>query len=162
VEIVIRATVVFLFLWAILRALGKRELAEMSAFELVLLIVMGDLVQQGITEEDMSVFGSVLAVGTLAIWVLVLSYLSFRSKQARGLIEGAPTVVVRDGHVFEEELAIERIPVEDLRGAARLSGIADLGHVKVALLEPDGRFSFIREEGAEDEDGSASPKHHEK
>lgn len=81
-EIVIRATVVFFFLWLLVRALGKRELAEMSAFELVLLVVMGDIVQQGITEADMSATGAVLAAGTLALWILQFSYLSFRSRGA--------------------------------------------------------------------------------
>ena len=147
-EIVVRATVVFFFLWLLLRALGKRELAEMSAFELVLLVVMGDLVQQGITEEDMSVTGTVLAVGTLALWILLFSFLAFKSRRAGAILEGAPVVVVRDGQVFDDRLATERISVDELRAAARLSGIADLATVEVGLLESDGRFSFIPGSGA--------------
>ena len=75
----LRATAVFFFfLWAVTRALGKRELAQMSAFELVLLMVFGDLVQQGITQEDYSVTGAFLAIGTIAFWVLVFGYIGFK------------------------------------------------------------------------------------
>jgi uncharacterized membrane protein YcaP (DUF421 family) len=77
-EIVIRAAIVFFFLWALTRAMRKRELVEMSAFELVLLVVIGDLVQQGVTQEDMSVTGAMLAVGTIALLTLLFSFVTER------------------------------------------------------------------------------------
>jgi uncharacterized membrane protein YcaP (DUF421 family) len=100
-EIIIRATVLYFFLWILTRSLGKRELAEMSAFELLLLVVVGDLIQQGVTQEDMSITGAMLAVGTIAMWILLFSWVGFRSGRARTVIEGIPVVVVRDGRPLE-------------------------------------------------------------
>ncbi len=88
-EIIIRATVIYFFLWAVARGVGKRELSEMTAFELILLVTMGDLIQQGATQEDMSLTGAGLAVGTLAMWILVFAYLSWRFRRAAaGASEG--------------------------------------------------------------------------
>ncbi len=143
-EIVIRAAVIFLFLWGLTRVMGKKELAEMSAFELILMVVIGDLVQQGVTQEDMSITGAILAVGTIALLVLCFSYLGFRWKRARDVIEGVPAIVVRDGAVLPDVLRIERLTEEEVREAAREQGIASVDRIAVGVLEPDGKFSFIR------------------
>ncbi len=81
-EIIVRATVIYIFLWVVARGWAKRELSEMTAFELILLVTMGDLIQQGATQEDQSITGAFLAVGTLAFWILVFSYLSFRCRSS--------------------------------------------------------------------------------
>ena len=143
-EIVIRAAVIFLFLWGLTRVMGKKELAEMTAFELILMVVIGDLVQQGVTQEDMSITGAILAVGTIASLVLCFSYLGFRWKRARDVIEGVPAIVVRDGAMLPDVLRIERLTEEEVREAAREQGIASIDRIAVGVLEPDGRFSFIR------------------
>lgn len=143
-EIVIRAAVVFLFLWFLTRVIGKKELSEMSTFELVLLVVIGDLVQQGVTQEDMSVTGALLAVGTIVLLVLLFSYVGFKSSKARRVIEGVPVVIVRDGELLLDVLSIERLSEDDVEGAAREQGIGSLGDVSIGVIEPDGRFSFIR------------------
>ncbi|HVE91106.1 MAG TPA: YetF domain-containing protein [Actinomycetota bacterium] len=150
-EIVLRATFVFFFLWVLTRAMGKRELAEMTALEMVLLVTMGDLVQQGVTQEDMSLTGAVMAVGTIAFWILVFSYTGFRWRRAEDVIAGFPVVVMRDGQVIQDALNIERIPTDELMEAARSHGIDDLTKVRVAILEPDGRFSFITDDKQQDE-----------
>jgi uncharacterized membrane protein YcaP (DUF421 family) len=142
-ELVIRATVVYFFLWAVARGVGKRELSELTAFELILLVIMGDLVQQGVTQEDMSITGAILAVGTLAFWITVFSYLSWRFKRARPVLEGLPVIVVQDGHPLEEMLRLERVTLAELREVARKQGIADLRSVRLGVLEPDGKISFI-------------------
>ena len=143
-QIVVRAFVMFVFILLLLRGMGKKELSSLSAFELVLLVVVGDLVQQGITLEDQSLTGSMLAIGTIGLLVMAASYLSFRWVRSRHLIEGIPVVVVRDGRPVEETLRRERLDIQELLGAARSQGIGDLGEVKVGLLEPDGKFSFIK------------------
>lgn len=153
-EIVVRASIIFLFLWIITRALGKRELAQMSPFELVLLVVMGDLVQQGATQNDHSLTGAVLAVSTIGLWILAFSYLSFRSRRAAEVLDGVPSVVVVNGAPVDEVLRIQRITVDDLHEAARDRGITDLARVRLGVLEPDGNFSFITSDGAE----PAAPK----
>lgn len=143
-EIVLRATAVFFFLWALTRGLGKRELAQMSAFELVLLIILGDLVQQGVTQEDYSVTGAFLATGTIAFWVLVFAYVSFRVPSARRVIEGEPVLIVHRGEVLTEALRIERLTTAEVLEEARQQGIKDLAEVEVAIVEPDGKFSFVK------------------
>jgi uncharacterized membrane protein YcaP (DUF421 family) len=143
-EIILRATAIFFFIWVVSRALGKRELAEMSAFELMLLVVVGDFVQQGVTQNDFSVTGAMFAVGTLACWVLIFSYVSFRWRKSDPVLFGIPAVVVRDGEVLEDVLKVERVPVDEVLMAAREAGIDDLAKVHVGIIEADGRFSFIK------------------
>lgn len=142
-EIVFRAAIVFFFLWSLTRAMGKRELVQMTAFELVLLVVVGDLVQQGVTQEDMSLTGAVIAVGTIALLSVSFSWLSFRFARTRPLLEGHAVVLLRDGEPLIDALREERVALDELREAARNEGIADLGDVRLAIMEPDGRMSFI-------------------
>ena len=146
-EILLRSTVIFFFIWVLTRALGKRELAEMTAFELILLVTIGDLVQQGVTQEDMSLTGAVLAVGVIGFWILLFSYVSFRWRRTEHTINGFPVIVVRDGKALEEALRVERVPLDEVLEAARNQGIEDLAKVKIGIIEPDGRFSFLRYEG---------------
>lgn len=142
-EIVIRATIIYFLIWILIRALGKRELAQLGVFELVLLVTIGDLVQQGVTQEDFSVTGALLAIGTLGFWILVSSYASFRFAGTRGLIEGRAVVVVHDGKVQREALRIERVTLDEPVDAAREQGIADLRTVRFGVLEASGKFSFL-------------------
>jgi uncharacterized membrane protein YcaP (DUF421 family) len=142
-EIVVRATIIFFFLWFVTRAMGKRELAGMSAFELVLLVIFGDLVQQGVTQNDMSVTGAILAVGTIAFLTMTFSAISYRWKGAANVIQGRPVIVVRDGIVLEDALRYERLSIDDMKDAAREQGIGSVDDVVVGILESSGKFSFI-------------------
>jgi len=144
VEIVLRASFVFAFLWFITRVVGKRELGQMNTFELLLLVTMGDLVQQGITQEDYSVTGAVLAVGTFAVLSVALSYASWRWQRSRDLLQGAPVVVVRNGEMLVDVMRYERLPSDELFEAMRQEGIRDLADVEVGVLEPNGRYAFFR------------------
>jgi len=146
-DIVIRAAVVFVFVWLVLRALGKRELGELTAFELVLLFVIGDLVQQSITQNDTSITAAVLAISTIALFILVESYAVFRWKRSRKLLEGEPVVVVHEGRFVHPIMQRERMTEDEILGAAREQGIGDLGNVRVAILENEGKLSFITEDG---------------
>lgn len=144
-ELTLRATAIYFFLWLLTRALGKRELAEMTAFELLLLlVVVGDLIQQGVTQEDTSVTGAILAVGTIGVWILIFSFLSWRFPKARKVIEGVPVVVVRDGRPIEPALRLERVTLDELLESARNQGIANLRDIDLAILEPSGNFSFLQ------------------
>ena len=159
-EIVFRAAITYFFLWGLTRVMGKRELSEMSAFELILLVSIGDLVQQGVTQEDMSLTGALLAVGTIGLLVVFFSYVSFRFARARPIVEGVPVLIVRDGHAIDEALRIERLSVDEVLAEARQQGIDDLGKVRLAILEPDGKFSFLRSEGdGNDSQGSEAQEH---
>jgi uncharacterized membrane protein YcaP (DUF421 family) len=157
-EIVLRATAIYFFLFALTRGMGKRELSEMTAFELLLLVTVGDLVQQGVTEEDMSVTGAMLGVGTIGLWIVAGAWVSFRWKGARRLVEGVPVIVVKDGLPVMEALRIERVTLEEVLEAARQQGIENLRDVKLAVLEPDGRFSLIKR--GPSTEPTAPPEHH--
>jgi len=156
-EIVLRAAATFLFLWLITRVIGKKELAEMSAFELVLIVTIGDLVQQGVTQEDMSVTGSMLAVGTIALLVVAMSYIGFRWRGSTRVIEGVPVVVVDDGSILHDVIATERLSEEEVVSSARAQGIEDLSQVRYGVLEPDGNFSFVRSDRARPGSGREKP-----
>jgi uncharacterized membrane protein YcaP (DUF421 family) len=143
-ETVLRAAILWLFLMLVLRVMGRKELSQLSAFELVLLVVMGDLIQQGVTEQDASVTAAVLAVSTMVLLTLALSYVSFRWRRAAPVTEGMPVIVIRDGRVLREVLGIERLTPEEVEDAAREQGIGDLRDVRIGVLEADGSFSFIR------------------
>lgn len=143
-EIIVRATVVFVFLLLLTRGTKRRALADMAPFELLLLVMLGDIVQQGITQEDYSLTGAILAASTIAFWVTVLSYLTWRSRRIGRLIDGTPTVIVMNGQTIDASLKIERLPIDEVLEAARQSGISSLSQVKLGVLEPSGKISFIR------------------
>ncbi len=143
-EIVVRAVIMYLFLGVVMRGIGRKELSGLSAFELVLLVVMGDLIQQGVTAADQSITGAMLAIGTFAVLVVGLSFVSFKSKRLRPVIEGVPVVIVMDGKPLSNVLSLERLTLDDLHDAAREQGIPDLGQVAVGVLESDGKFSFVK------------------
>jgi uncharacterized membrane protein YcaP (DUF421 family) len=143
-EIVLRAAATFFFLLLVMRAMGKKELSQLTAFELIVLITMGDLVQQGVTQEDQSLTGAFSAVGVFALLVVLLSVVQFRWTRTRKLIRGMPVIVVRDGRPLTDVMKLERLKLEELQEGAREQGIGDLADVRVAVLEPDGKLSFIQ------------------
>jgi uncharacterized membrane protein YcaP (DUF421 family) len=146
-QIVVRAAVLFIFLWVVTRALGRRELAELSTFELILMVVLGDLIQQGVTGNDFSVTGAMLASGTFMGLVALLSYINYKSNKAQHVLQGIPVVIVREGKPVERALEYERMTLNDVKDAAREQGIADLAEVTLGVLEADGKFSFLRQSG---------------
>ena len=146
-EIVVRASVIFFFLLVLTRGMKKRTLADMAPFEMLLLVTLGDIVQQGVTQEDFSLTGAILAVSTFSFWITMLSWLTWRWRRVGRFVDGVPVVVVQDGEPVEAVLAVERLPLDELNEAARQQGIDDLAKVRVAVLEPSGRISFIKSEG---------------
>ncbi|QIK82287.1 DUF421 domain-containing protein [Sanguibacter sp. HDW7] len=142
-ETVIRAAVVFLALWAITRVVGRSTLGELSSFELIVFVTMGDLVQQAVTGQDSSVTGAVLAVGTMAALTIILAWFNARSRKLHAVVTGRPVVVVSDGAADHDTLRRERLAYDDLLGAARQQGIEDLRSVRLAVLEPNGKVSFF-------------------
>jgi uncharacterized membrane protein YcaP (DUF421 family) len=143
-QIIVRASIMFLFLWIVMRTMGRKELAEISPFELVLLVVMGDLIQQGVTQQDNSLVGAMAAVATFVLWILLFSYASFRNKRLGKLLEGQPVILVNKGELVSKMLRFERLTMDDVKDAAREQGIGDLAQVALGVLEPDGKFSFVR------------------
>jgi uncharacterized membrane protein YcaP (DUF421 family) len=142
-DIVLRAAAAFAFIFLLLRVVGRRELSTLEPFDLILLVVIGDLVQQGVTQSDMSITGTALAVGTFALLVIVTSWLSFRFKAARKVLEAAPIVVIEHGKAIERNLKAERLSLEEVAAAARIQQIGRLEDVEWAILEGSGQISFI-------------------
>lgn len=143
-DIVIRASVMFAILFGLLRLMGKRELGQMTPFELVMLVVLGDLIQQGVTHNDFSLTGATLAIATFAFWASVLGWVSYRWPRAERAIEGEPRVLIRDGALIEANLKRDRLTRREVESEMRLAGIAHVRDVAWAILEPQGRISFIR------------------
>jgi uncharacterized membrane protein YcaP (DUF421 family) len=146
-DIVLRAIVVFLFLLILTRVIGRRELSSLQPIDLILLIIVGDAVQQGLTQDDYSLTGAVLAVGTIAVLQVFVSWISYRFPRTRPVLEGNPIVVVQDGELIERNLKRERLDPEEVYEQARLQGIAHLSEVKWAVLETTGSISFIKNDG---------------
>lgn len=143
-DIVIRASVMFAILFGLLRLMGKRELGQMTPFELVMLVVLGDLIQQGVTHNDFSLTGATLAIATFAFWASVLGWVSYRWPRAERAIEGEPRVLIRDGVLIEASLKRDRLTRREVESEMRLAGVAHVRDVAWAILEPEGRISFIK------------------
>jgi uncharacterized membrane protein YcaP (DUF421 family) len=143
-DIVLRAIVLYLFILLLTRAVGRRELSTLEPFDLILLVTIGDLVQQGVTQNDFSVTGALLAVGTIGVLTVVFSYLPWRFRVLRPVLEGVPTIVVEDGDIVERNLKRHRLTQEEVAAAARVQQIASLAQVRWAVLETNGQLSFIK------------------
>jgi uncharacterized membrane protein YcaP (DUF421 family) len=142
-DIVIRAVVLFVFVWLVTRAVGRRELSTLEPFDLILLVVIGDLIQQGVTQNDFSVTGGMLAVGTVGAMTVLFSWLAFRFPRVQPILEGDPVILVERGKTIDRNLRRNRITLEELAAQARLNQIAHLADVEWAVLETGGNISFI-------------------
>ncbi|UGQ59008.1 DUF421 domain-containing protein [Rhodococcus pyridinivorans] len=149
-EIVIRALVLFLFLWGITRLVGRSSVGELSTFQLVLFVAMGDLVQQGITQDDVSMTSAVLTIGVFAVLTLALSMINARFPRMRGITHGVPVVIVQDGEPDLQNLKRERLSLDDLMAAARQQGIRRFADIDLAVLKTNGRISFFARTSAQD------------
>jgi uncharacterized membrane protein YcaP (DUF421 family) len=143
-DIVVRAFFAFLFVLLLTRLIGRRELSSLQPFDLILLVVVGDLMQQGITQSDMSFTGAMLATGTFAVMVLAVSYLGYRFRRLQPLLDPQPLIVVQDGEVIESNLQRERVTIDELLAEGRLQRIESLDEIKWAVLESNGKISFIK------------------
>ena len=143
-DIVLRAIVLYAFVVFVMRVIGRRELSSMTPFDLVLLIVLGDAIQQGLTQDDYSVTGAILAVATIATLQVFTSYLSYRSKKARTVLEGEPIVLIDHGQIVERNLTRERMTEDEVAEEMRQQQIASIDEVDWAIVEANGSISFIK------------------
>jgi uncharacterized membrane protein YcaP (DUF421 family) len=155
-DIVIRATVIFFALYLLVRLLGKRELAQLTPFELIVLIVTGDLIQQAVMHDDSSITGSIFAIATFAFWASVLSWVTFLSRRAEHVIDGQPQVIVRGGEVLHDNMRQDRLTLDELESEMRLAGIGRMSDVAWAIIEPRGKISYIKRDAAGGDDASAN------
>lgn len=142
-DLAIRAAVLFGFVFLLTRIIGRRELSSLEPFDLILLIVIGDAIQQGLTQADYSVTGALIVVGTFAVLQATVSFLSYRFPRLRPALDGTPIVIVEDGKLIERNLRRERITIDEVMVEARLQQIAHLDDIAWAVLETSGRISVI-------------------
>src|SRR4051812_17091738 len=142
-DIVLRAAFAYAFILFLMRVVGRRELSSMEPSDLILLVVIGDLVQNGVTQSDYSMTGVVLAVSTFGLLAVATSYLVFRSRRAQSVIEGEPLIIVQDGKPIEKNLRGERMTVDEVMEEARGQKIESLDKIKWAVLETTGQITFI-------------------
>lgn len=142
-EIVLRALAIYLFLWLITRAIGRSTLGELSTFQLLIYVTMGDLVQQAVTSQDYSVTAGMLGISTFALVTVAVGWTQWRFPRVRPVTAGRPVMVWRDGRPLEDILRDERLALADLLVAAREQGIRTTAKIEYAVLEADGRLSFF-------------------
>jgi uncharacterized membrane protein YcaP (DUF421 family) len=143
-DIVLRSICAFVFLIILLRVIGRRELSSLEPFDLILLIVIGDLVQQGVTQSDYSFTGLLLSVGSFAVLTVVFSFVVARVPKLRPVLEAGPIIIVQDGKLIESNLRKERLTPEEIAEEARVQQIASLDEISWGVLEGSGRMSFIK------------------
>lgn len=149
-EVFLRTTIVYMFLLAGMRLAGKRELGQLTPFDLVLLLTISNAVQNAMVGNHVSVDAGLVSAATLLFLNFCVGCLSFRSKAVRRVLEGTPTVLVTSGRVLQEGLRRERLPLDELEAAVRAHGIESLGEVDLAVMEVDGTISVIKYEEADD------------
>jgi uncharacterized membrane protein YcaP (DUF421 family) len=142
-DIALRAAALYVFIVFVMRVIGRRELSSMTPFDLILLIILGDAIQQGLTQDDYSVTGAIIAVATMATMQVFTSYLSFRSRKARRVLEGEPIVVIDRGKLVEHNLQRERMTGDEVAEEMRQQQIAAIDQVEWGILEANGSISFI-------------------
>jgi uncharacterized membrane protein YcaP (DUF421 family) len=145
-DLAFRSAVIFFFIFLLMRIVGRRELSSLEPFDLILLVVLGDSVQQAVTQDDYSVTGAFIVISTIALLQVSLSYLNFRVPRLRPLLDGEPVVIVQDGKVIERNARRERLTLDDIAGAARLQQITSLEDVQWAVLETNGELTFIEKQ----------------
>jgi len=145
-DIVLRAFVAYLVILFLTRIVGRRELGSLEPFDLILLVTIGDLVQQGVTQNDFSLTGMGLAIGTIGALTLLFSYLPWRFQVLRPLLEGVPVILVENGDVIEKNLRRHRITQEEIASAGRAQNIPSIDNVRWAVLETNGEITFIKKD----------------
>lgn len=142
-DLVGRCLVLFPLIVLLVRVVNRRELARMEPYDLVLLIVLGDLVQQGITQNDYSVTGAAIVIVTMTLLSIFTAYIAYRLPRFGRVLDGEPVILLENGRPLEKNLRRERISIGELAAEARQNDIADLGSIRYAVLETSGAISFL-------------------
>jgi uncharacterized membrane protein YcaP (DUF421 family) len=141
-ELLLRAALVYIGLFALLRLAGKRHVGELAPFDLVVLLILSECVQNALIADDKSVTGGLIAAGTLFGLNQIVARISWGSKRAERMLQGAPRVIVRHGRVLKDVLAEEQITHSELLEALRREGCTSLSKIRYAVLEPSGDITI--------------------
>lgn len=142
-DTVLRIAFIYFFLMVAIRIMGKRELSEMSAFELVTLLLIPEIFATALSREDYSMTHAVIGAATLFTLVFITSLVTFRYKRIEQIVEGKPTVLVHDGRLIERNLKRERVTADEIFTEMHKAGVAHIAQVRWAILEMDGKIAVI-------------------
>lgn len=142
-ELVLRAIVVYLFLLVFMRLTGKRQTAQYAPFDLILLLILSNAVQNSMNANDSSLVGGLILAATLLVCHLLLSWLGYHFPRLARLIDGKAQVLVDQGQIHSALLRQEQITREDLDAALRAGGCLNVHEVERATLETDGRITVV-------------------
>jgi len=143
VDTVLRITFVYFLLMVWLRFMGKRELSEMSPFELVTLLLVPEIFSAALSREDYSMTHATIGVATLFTLVFLTSLATFRSQRVERVVEGEPTVLVHSGRFVDRHMQRERVTPDEVLNEMHKAGLEDLREVRWAILEVDGKISIV-------------------
>jgi uncharacterized membrane protein YcaP (DUF421 family) len=142
-ELVVRGVVVYVFLLALLRLTGKRQIGQLSPFDLVLLLVLSNAVQNSMNAGDNSLVGGLISATTLIVLNFLLGMLTTRSKKFEAMVDGQPQVLIHNGKLFESVLAGAQLTHHEVNAALRQAGCSRIDEVQTAILENNGSISVI-------------------
>jgi uncharacterized membrane protein YcaP (DUF421 family) len=142
-ETVLRVAVIYVVLLLAFRVLGKRELASMTPFELVTLMMVPEIVSQGLVGDDYSVTNAIVGAMTIFLLVLTTSAISHRFPRLGAIMHNTPTLLVANGRLLEANMNAERVSAEELYSEMHKAGVARVEDVRWAVLESDGRISVV-------------------
>src|SRR5258705_94965 len=141
-EFVLRGFIVYVFLLAILRITGKRQTGQLAPFDLVLLLVLSNAVQNAMNGGDNTVLGGIISATTLVVLHYAVAFMTYKSKRMESWIEGTPRILIHDGMLDEDVMRSELLTRHELAAALRAAGCAEIEHVRVATLENNGQITI--------------------
>ncbi|GAA5068330.1 DUF421 domain-containing protein [Lysobacter panacisoli] len=151
-EFVLRAVVVYVVLLAMIRLSGKRTMGQFTAFDMLLIVLLGNAVQNALLGKDTSMSGGLLLAATLIVLNWIVGFVTARNKRAERLLEGVPVVLARNGHVYQEVLRRELVSRDDFAKSMREAGCSEVDRIHLALLETNGHITIVvRDEAKDDE-----------
>jgi uncharacterized membrane protein YcaP (DUF421 family) len=148
-ELIIRAVVIYLALFILMRFIGKKHVGELAPFDFIVLLILSETVSNALSGEDNSLIGGLISATTLILLVQAVSYISWRSKKAERMLEGVPQILIRHGRHRKDVMAQQQVTLSELLEALRRNGCTNIADVRAAVLENDGKISIIMRKGRE-------------
>jgi uncharacterized membrane protein YcaP (DUF421 family) len=142
-EKILRSVAVYGFLLVAFRIAGKRQLGQMTAFDLIVLLIISNVLQNAAIGNDNSLGGGLLGATVIIVLNYLIAWLTYRHRGLERIVENSPTILVKHGHVLRSNLDRERMSLPELRAALRKEGIATFAEVRYAILEEDGHVTVI-------------------
>jgi len=151
-EFVLRAVIVYVVLLAMIRLSGKRTMGQFTAFDMLLIVLLGNAVQNALLGKDTSMSGGLLLAATLIVLNWTVGFVTARSRRAERLLEGEPVVLARNGHVYRDVLRRELVSRDDFAKSMREQGCSDVDRIHLALLETNGHITILLREARSDDE----------